>query len=110
MDPKTISPTTAETGAKKPRVIIFGVGTAGGAMLAQMATADFAGARFVAVNAGAPGPRPPAGVARIHLETKLLRGLGPGDPERRQKVAAENLPRLKEACAGAEVVFIVAGW
>src|SRR2546423_913923 len=99
MDPKTISPTTAETGAKKPRVIIFGVGTAGGAMLAQMATGDFAGARFVAVNAGAPASRPPAGVARIHLETNLLRGLGTGgDPERGQKVAKENLPGLKEAC------------
>jgi cell division protein FtsZ len=110
MDTKTISPTPAETGAKKPRVKIFGVGTAGGAMLAQMATDDFAGATFVAVNADAPASRPHPGVARIHLETKLLRGLGTGgDPERGQKVAEENLPGLKEACAGADVVFIVAG-
>lgn len=110
MDTEIHPQPATETSAKKLCVKIFGVGTAGVTMLEQMAREDFAGAKFVAVNADAPAFLPLAGVEMIHLETKLLRGLGTGgDPERGCKVAEENLPRLKEACAGADVVFIVAG-
>src|SRR6266850_5388136 len=101
--------TPTEVRAKKIRVKIFGVGTAGLAMLEQMAHGDFAGATFAAVNADRSGPAP-AGVEQIHLEAKLLRGLGTGgDPERGRKAAEENFQQLKEACTGAAVVFIVAG-
>jgi cell division protein FtsZ len=47
---------------------------------------------------------------KIHLETKLLRGLGSGgDPDRGRALAEEQFSTLKTACAGAEVVFIIAG-
>jgi len=98
-----------QTAAKKLCVKIFGVGSAGTAMLEQMAKDDFAGATFVAVNTEAQQLANPA-VSRIHLETKLLRGLGTGgDPERGRKAAEENFQTLKEACAGAAVIFIVTG-
>jgi len=96
--------------AKKLRVKIFGVGTAGSTMLEHMARTDFAGAAFAVVNTDASAPTAPAAVEQIHLETKLLRGLGTGgDPERGHQVAEENLPRLQAACVGADVVFIVVG-
>ncbi len=47
---------------------------------------------------------------KIHLETKLLRGLGTGgDAERGQAIAEEQFSTLKKACAGADVILIVAG-
>ena len=53
-------------------------------------------------------PRPPT--VKIHLETKLLRGLGTGgDPERGRALAEEQFSTLKSACDGADVVFIIAG-
>src|SRR5882762_5993310 len=98
-----------EVSTKKIRVKIFGVGTAGLAMLEQMAHDDFAGATFAAINADKLGPTSP-GVEQIHLEAKLLRGLGTGgDPDRGRKAAEENFQQLKEAYTGADVVFIVAG-
>jgi len=47
---------------------------------------------------------------KIHLETRMLRGLGTGgDPDRGRALAEEQFPVLKSACEGADVVFIVAG-
>ena len=47
---------------------------------------------------------------KIHLETKLLRGLGTGgDPERGRAIAEEQFATLKTACEGADVILIVAG-
>ena len=110
MDTEIIAQNPPPPGVKKLRVKIFGVGTAGGAMLEHMARTDFAGAAFAVVNTDAPAPPATAGVELIHLETRLLRGLGTGgDPERGQQVAEQNLPRLKAACADTEVIFIVVG-
>ena len=51
-----------------------------------------------------------ATVKTIHLETRLLRGLGTGgDPERGLALAEEQFSTLKSACEGADVVLIVAG-
>ena len=93
---------------KQLRVKIFGVGTAGIAIAEQMATGGFATARFAAVNADASGVTTIA--EQIHLETKVLRGLGTGgDPERGNKLAEDHFETLTKSCADADVVFIVAG-
>ena len=110
METAIIAQTPPIPEVKKLRVKIFGVGTAGGTMLEQITRVDFAGAAFAVVNTDAPGPNATTGVEPIHLETKLLRGLGTGgDPERGRKVAEEHFPRLQAACAEADVIFIVAG-
>jgi cell division protein FtsZ len=104
------TPQSASSSARKLCVKIFGVGNAGIAMAEQMATDDFAGATFVAVDTEVQSSINPAIATTIHLETKQLRGLGTGgDPERGQKVAEENFQTLKETCAGAAVVFVVVG-
>lgn len=110
METETAVPNPPETLAPRLCVRIFGVGSAGAAMLEQIIAGDFAGAEFALVNTDAPAAVTAAAVKMIPLETKLLRGLGTGgDPERGRKAAEENYQTLKEACAGAAVVFIVAG-
>ena len=92
------------------RVKIFGVGTAGVAMLEFMSQGDFAGAAFVAINADATSLAASSAAEKIHLETKMFRGLGTGgDPERGRELAEAHMAQLKTVCAGTDVVFIVAG-
>jgi cell division protein FtsZ len=105
---QTEVPPSSNGDGKKISVKIFGVGSAGGVMLEQMQSGDFAGASYVAINA--EFKQPLAGVEKIHLETKMFRGLGTGgDPDRGRKAAEEHFQKLKDACAGAQVVFILTG-
>ncbi len=91
-------------------VKIFGVGSGGIAMLELIARNPLAGASLAALSADAESLVRSAAAEKISVETKLLRGLGTGgDPERGAAAAAEFFPTLKEACAGATAVFIVAG-
>jgi cell division protein FtsZ len=94
----------------KPAVKIFGVGSAGVGMIDTFSREEFVGAEFIAVNTMASSLTASSAQIKIHLETKLLRGLGTGgDPERGRALADEQFSTLKSACAGANVVFIVAG-
>jgi cell division protein FtsZ len=93
------------------RVIkIFGVGGAGVSLLDALPGEEFAGASFVAINTDAASLAASAATVKIHLETKLLRGLGTGgDPERGRAIAEEQFSTLKTACEGADVILIVTG-
>jgi cell division protein FtsZ len=96
--------------ARTLAVKIFGVGSAGVAMLDTVNATDFTGADFVAVNTDAASLASSSAPVKIQLETKLLRGLGTGgDPERGRAIAEEQFVTLKAACEGADVVFVVAG-
>lgn len=102
------SPPTAPAPGGPRAVTFLGVGSAGASWLALMTKEDFPDAKFVAVNSEAA----PAGCGAVslRLESKLLRGLGTGgDPERGRELAEESFDRLKAACAGAEVVLLLAG-
>ena len=89
---------------------IFGVGNAGITLVDSLDTLEFAGAEFAVINTDATGLATSAAPVRIQLENKLLRGLGSGgDPERSRALAEEQFSTLKAACAGANVVFILAG-
>jgi cell division protein FtsZ len=89
---------------------IIGVGGAGVSLLDALNGEDFAGASFVAINTDAPSLATSSATVKIHLETKLLRGLGTGgDPERGRAIAEEQFSTLKTACEGADVVLIIAG-
>jgi cell division protein FtsZ len=102
-------PETPES-AGKPAVKIFGVGNAGIALLGLLATPEFADAEFAVINTDAASLAASPAPVKIHLESKLLRGLGSGgDPDRSRALAEEQFSTLKSACADADVVFIVAG-
>ena len=105
-NPEPVIPETAG----RPLVKIFGVGNAGIALLGGLATPEFAEAQFTVINTDSTGFGTTHAPVKIHLENKLLRGLGSGgDPERGRALAEEQFSTLKSACAGAGVVFILAG-
>ena len=96
--------------AQKPAIKIFGVGGAGVKLLDTLNAGEFAGAGFAAINTDAASLAASSATVKIHLETKLLRGLGTGgDPERGRALAEEQFSTLKSACDGANVVLIIAG-
>ncbi|HLX94389.1 MAG TPA: cell division protein FtsZ [Verrucomicrobiae bacterium] len=110
MKAKTQTPAAMLEPAKLPAAKIFGVGGAGVGLLDAINGGDFAGAGFVAVNTDASSLAASSATLKIHLETRLLRGLGTGgDPERGRAIAEEQFALLKTACEGADMVFIVAG-
>lgn len=91
-------------------VKIVAVGNAGIAMMGRLNAAEFAAAHFAAINTDAVALTACAAPVKIHLENKLLRGLGSGgDPDRGKALAEEQFSTLKAACEGANVVFILAG-
>lgn len=110
MKTKSETPDAIPEPAPKPAIKIFGIGGAGVALLDALNAEEFAGAGFAAVNTDAASLSVSSATVKIHLETKLLRGLGTGgDPERGRALAEEQFPTLKSACEGANVVLIVAG-
>src|ERR1700677_769639 len=110
MKNKTEIQTATLESSQMRAVKIFGVGGAGVSLLDVLNGEGFVGASFVAVNTDASSLAASSATVKIHLETRLLRGLGTGgDPERGRAIAEEQFSTLKIACEGADVIFIVAG-
>ncbi|HET7624865.1 MAG TPA: cell division protein FtsZ [Verrucomicrobiae bacterium] len=96
--------------AKSIRLKIFGVGNAGVKILEHIARNGAPGAELIAVNTETDSLNASSAAEKISLETKLTRGLGTGgDPERGRVAAEENSETLKNACNGADIVFVVTG-
>ena len=99
-----------ETPKKGVSVKVFGVGGAGINVMELMLKSGLPGVGFVAVDTGAQSLAASSASVKLHLETRLLRGLGSGaDPDRGRALAEEQLPKLKSLCEGADVVFLLAG-
>jgi cell division protein FtsZ len=110
MKTQTEIPVASGASPRTRAIKIFGIGGAGVILGDTLNHGEFAGADFVAIDTDAQSLAASAATVKIHLETKLLRGLGTGgDPERGHALAEEQFPTLKAACEGADVVFIVAG-
>jgi cell division protein FtsZ len=91
-------------------VKIFGVGTAGMNILEEIARAALPGVALAAINTDAKSLAASSATEKISFETKPTRGAGAnGDPKRSRAVAEEHLPKLKQACEGMDVVFVLAG-
>lgn len=104
----TSAPTTSP--ARKVSVRIFGVGTAGVHLIEQMRPHAPAGVSLMAVNTDMMTSVAGAPIESLPLETTMFRGLGTGgDPDRGRVAAEEHRQKLKAACSGCDVVFIVAG-
>jgi cell division protein FtsZ len=92
-----------------PPTKILGVGTAGLTIIERLIP-SLTGASFIAIDTDSASVAASSAPAKLHLESKLLRGLGSGgDPERAQSVAEESSAQIKALCEGAPVIFIVAG-
>lgn len=110
MELESQNPNPQPADAGQPLIRIIGIGNAGIAMLDSLTTPEFAGAELAAVNTDAASLAASPATIKIHLENKLLRGLGSGgDPDRGRALAEEQFSTLKSACEGAGLVFLLAG-
>ena len=89
---------------------VFGVGNAGGHVLEQLLAMGVPADSLVAVNTDPQALSVSEVPEKVHLETKLLRGLGSGgDPNRGRALAESQFDRMKSLCGGIDVAFIVTG-
>src|SRR5258706_6438861 len=110
METNPTTPAAAEAQKKTQSLKLVGVGGAGVNVVEQLIAGGLADVAFAAVNTDAHSLAASTAAEKVHLESKVLRGLGTGgDPERGRALAEEQLPRLKALCEGVEVMFIVAG-
>ena len=94
----------------KPRILVLGVGGAGGNALNSMIEAGMQGVEFVAVNTDAQDLKMNKAEAKIQLGTNLTKGLGAGAKhEIGQAAAEESLNDIVDYIKGSNMVFITAG-
>ena len=94
----------------KPRILVLGVGGAGGNALNGMIEAGMQGVEFVAINTDAQDLKLNKAHAKIQLGTNLTKGLGAGAKhEIGQAAADESLNDIIDLLKGSNMVFITAG-
>ena len=94
----------------KPRIVVFGVGGAGGNAVNNMIDAGLEGVEFVVANTDAQQLQFAKTDRRIQLGVTITQGLGAGaHPEVGMSAAEESFPEIGEHLEGAHMVFITAG-
>ena len=93
-----------------PRILVLGVGGAGGNAINGMIEAGLEGVEFIAVNTDAQDLRMNKAKAKIQIGANLTRGLGTGARlDVGQAAADESLNDIINFLQGANMVFITAG-
>ncbi|MDO8295579.1 MAG: cell division protein FtsZ [Caulobacter sp.] len=104
---KLYAPQTTEL---KPRIVVFGIGGAGGNAVNNMIEAGLEGVEFVVANTDAQQLQFAKTERRIQLGVTVTQGLGAGaHPEVGMSAAEESSPEIGEHLDGAHMVFITAG-
>ena len=94
----------------KPRIVVFGVGGAGGNAVNNMIEAGLEGVEFVVANTDAQQLAFAKTDRRVQLGVLATQGLGAGaHPEIGMEAAEESIPEIGEHLDGAHMVFITAG-
>ena len=94
----------------QPRLLVMGVGGAGGNAINGMIDAGLEGVEFVAVNTDAQDLKLNKAHAKIQLGSNLTKGLGAGAKhEIGQAAAEESLNDIVDYIKGSNMVFITAG-
>jgi len=94
----------------KPRILVLGIGGAGGNALNGMIEAGMEGVEFVAVNTDAQDLANNKAGGKIQLGANLTKGLGAGAKhEIGQAAAEESLNDIVDYIKGSNMVFITAG-
>ncbi|MDR3513686.1 MAG: cell division protein FtsZ [Caulobacteraceae bacterium] len=94
----------------KPRIVVFGVGGAGGNAVNNMIEAGLEGVEFVVANTDAQQLAFSKTERRIQLGVTVTQGLGAGaHPEIGMSAAEESGLEIGEHLDGAHMVFITAG-
>ncbi|HEY2709421.1 MAG TPA: cell division protein FtsZ [Caulobacteraceae bacterium] len=104
---KVFAPETKEL---KPRIVVFGVGGAGGNAVNNMIEAGLEGVEFVVANTDAQQLAFAKTDRRVQLGVQVTQGLGAGaHPEVGMSAAEESTIEIGEHLDGAHMVFITAG-
>ncbi|NRA30058.1 MAG: cell division protein FtsZ [Parvularculaceae bacterium] len=100
-------PTSAEL---KPKIVVIGVGGAGGNAVNNMIDGELDGVTFVCANTDAQAVRHSKAEVKIQLGTSVTQGLGAGSrPQIGEAAAEESLDDVMAALEGANMLFITAG-
>ncbi len=94
----------------KPRILVLGVGGAGGNAINAMIESGMEGVEFVAVNTDAQDLKMSKADAKIQIGMNLTKGLGAGAKhDIGQAAADESLNEITSYMQGANMVFITSG-
>ena len=94
----------------KPRILVLGVGGAGGNAINGMIDAGLQGVEFIAVNTDAQDLKESKAKAKIQIGLNLTKGLGAGAKlDIGQAAADESLNEIINVLQGSNMVFITAG-
>src|SRR5271155_782714 len=92
------------------RIKVIGVGGSGGNAVNTMINFGLEGVEFIVVNTDAQALNANAAATKLAIGSNVTRGLGAGaDPDKGRKAALEDVQRIKELIAGADMVFVTAG-
>ena len=106
----TINFKTPEIKELQPRLLVMGVGGAGGNAINEMIDNGLHGVEFVAVNTDAQDLKLNKAKAKIQIGLNLTKGLGAGAKlDIGQAAADESLNEIINTLQGANMVFIAAG-
>src|SRR5436305_8784049 len=94
----------------KARIIVFGVGGAGGNAVNNMIASGLQGVDFVVANTDAQVLATSKANSVIQLGTEVTQGLGAGSqPELGRAAAEEAVDAIRDRLTGAHMVFVTAG-
>ena len=94
----------------RPKIMVIGVGGAGGNAIANMIAAQIEGVDFIVANTDAQALGSSAADKRIQLGPDITGGLGAGArPEVGKAAAEETVAELEDALEGVNMCFIAAG-
>ncbi|MBD1172313.1 cell division protein FtsZ [Pelagibacterales bacterium SAG-MED05] len=94
----------------KPRILVLGVGGAGGNAINAMIESGMEGVEFVAVNTDAQDLKMSKAHAKIQIGMNLTKGLGAGAKHNIGQAAAdESIGEIVNYIQGSNMVFIAAG-
>ena len=100
----------SQTTDLKPRIVVFGVGGAGGNAVNNMINANLEGVEFVATNTDAQALSQSLTDRRIQLGVGVTQGLGAGSrPDIGRAAAEEARESILDDLKGSHMVFITAG-
>jgi len=106
----TINFKTPDIKELQPRLLVLGVGGAGGNAINEMIDNGLHGVEFVAVNTDAQDLKHSKAKAKIQIGLNLTKGLGAGAKiDIGQAAADESLNDIINVLQGANMVFIAAG-
>ena len=106
----TINFKTPEIKELQPRLLVMGVGGAGGNAINEMIENGMQGVEFIAVNTDAQDLKHSKAKAKIQIGLNLTKGLGAGAKlDIGQAAADESLNEIVNTLQGSNMVFIAAG-